>query len=80
MGFNNLQTSQIIKISVVGGQIFIVAIMVVYMIFAFVLTRRVKIMNLNLKTPHGKSFSALAKIHFIVSLFVVILTLLSIRI
>ena len=80
MGFEVLQTGQLIKISVIGIQVFVVAIMIIYMIFAFVMTRRVKIMNQNLKTSYARVFNDLSKIHFIASIVVVIISLLSIKI
>jgi hypothetical protein len=80
MGFDNLQTSEIIKAASAAGEIVVLGIMVIYVIFSFVLTRRIKIMNLNLKTPYSKSFVVISKIHTIALIVVILLTLLSIKI
>lgn len=79
MDFNNLQFDNLVKIGAVTGEIVILGIMVVYFLFSFILTRRIKVMNLNLKTPHAKSFITIARIHSLASLITIILTLLSIR-
>ncbi|MBW6441740.1 hypothetical protein K0B04_02410 [Patescibacteria group bacterium] len=80
MDFNNIQTDQLIKMGVVSGEIFILAIMVIYLVHAFILSRRIKIMNLNLKTPYAKSFSSLSRIHTIATIIIIIITVLSIEI
>jgi hypothetical protein len=80
MGFENLQSIEIIKTVATIGEIIVLAIMVIYVIFSFVLTRRIKVMNLNLKTPYSKGFITVSKIHTIALIVIVILTLLSIYI
>ncbi len=80
MDFNNLQSEQLIKVGAVVGEAIILAIMVIYFIFAFILSRRIRVMNLNLKTPYEKSFITIARIHTFASLIAVIITLLSIRV
>lgn len=59
--------------SFVGG--ILIALMFSYLVFSFVLIRRVKIMNTNFKTPYAKVFSTLTGINFILTLVVIALTL-----
>jgi len=75
----NIYLDKIINLSVYGGKIFILFIMVLYFIFAFILIRRLKIMNQNFSTPYSSAFNLAAKIHFFASLLVIILTFLSLK-
>jgi len=74
---DNIQLEQTIKYLTYGGEIIVLLIMIIYLIFAFVFIRRLKIMNLNLQTPHNKLFSQIAKLRFAVAFVVVILTFFS---
>lgn len=78
MGFDNLPTLKIIEAAAKIGEIVMLGIMVISFIFSFVLSRRIKVMNLNLKTPYSKSFLRTSKIHTVGLLIVILLTLLSI--
>lgn len=62
---------------VIGGKILIVGIMILYTIFAYILIKRVKLMNLNLTTKYTKLFEKIALLHFILSILVVILSVLN---
>ena len=48
-----------------------------YLFFAFLLTRRVKIMNTNFKTPFSMMFTLIAFLNFVASLAVTTITLLT---
>jgi ABC-type Fe3+-siderophore transport system permease subunit len=76
---NNFQTENLVKIAAVAGELLILTIMFIYLIFAFVHSRRIKIMNLNLKTPYAKSFVKISKIHMVLVLLIIILTIFSIK-
>jgi hypothetical protein len=80
MEFNKLEMSTVIKFGAITGEIFIIAIMVIFLIFSFILTRRIKVMNLNLKTPYAKVFEKISKIHTLATLIVIILSLLALKI
>ncbi|MFH1648119.1 MAG: DUF5657 family protein [Patescibacteria group bacterium] len=58
---------------VIAGKIIVILIMVLYAVFAFILTKRVKLMNANLTTPQSKLFERIARIHMVLSIFVIIL-------
>jgi hypothetical protein len=58
-------------------EIVVLVLMLFYIFFAFILTRRVKIMNTNFKTPAAPSFSLLASINLLASLVVIVITLLT---
>lgn len=75
----DISIDKIIQFSAYGGEVFILFIMLIYLIFAFILIRRLKIMNQNFSTPYSHSFEFLAKIHFFASLIVIILTFLSLK-
>lgn len=74
---DNIKIGDMVNILVYGGEIFIFIIMVIYLVFAFVSIRRLKIMNLNLKTPYNKFFSLVANLHFVATFIVVVLTFMS---
>ncbi|MBU1133162.1 hypothetical protein KKG08_02735 [Patescibacteria group bacterium] len=57
----------------IAGKIIVILIMVLYAVFAFILTKRVKLMNANLTTPQSKLFERIARIHMVLSIFVIIL-------
>lgn len=64
-----------LKIGISGVELVTLAIIVLYLIFSLVLIRRIRIMNLNLKTPYSKGFVVLAWLHTLASLFSAILVL-----
>jgi len=70
---NKLPIVQIIM----GGIILIVGVMILYTIFAYILTKRVRLMNSNLTTKYTKLFEKLAFLHFIISVFIVILSIIN---
>ena len=74
---DNAQLDQIIRYLAYGGEIAVFLIMIIYLIFSFVFIRRLKIMNLNLKTPYNKLFTSIAKLQFTAALVIVILTFFS---
>lgn len=75
---NDTQITKLIEVGAKAGEVFVLAIMIIYTASSFILTRRIKVMNLNLKTPHSKNFTRISKIHTILLLLVILLTLLSI--
>ena len=68
-----MDISPYIRQLVIGGKIIVVLIMVLYAVFAFILIKRVRLMNANLTTPQSKFFERMSKIHLILSILVVIL-------
>jgi len=77
---SNIDKFQIIDKGTLALQIFTLLVITIYLIFSFVLTRRIRIMNLNLKTPYSKGFIAIAWMHSIASLIAFLITLLSLKI
>ena len=77
---SNLNKMQIADMGVSAIQILSLLVMAIYLIFSFVLTRRIRIMNLNLKTPYSKGFIAISWMHSLASLAVFLITLLSLKI
>lgn len=79
MDVNQLSIAQIVS----GGSYLIEAliffVMFIYLFFAFLLIRRLKIMNLNFRTPYRTFFSFIARLHFIATLLIIILTFLTLR-
>ena len=57
-------------------QFLVVILMIVWILFAFMLTRLVKIMNESFSSPVAPLFSFLTTVHFIASVLVVILAIL----
>ena len=58
-------------------KIIVLLISLFYLFFAFLLTRRVKIMNTNFKTPFAPEFSLVAFMNLAASLIVTTITLLT---
>jgi len=79
MGYNQFTLQQIIEMAVYISEAFIFLVMVLYLVFAFVLIRRLKIMNINFNTPHSTLFTIVAKLHFIIALIITVLTFLTLR-
>lgn len=77
---SNLDKLQIIDIGTLAIQIFVLLVIAIYLIFSFVLTRRIRIMNLNLKTPYSKGFIVISWMHSLASLIAFLVTLLSLKI
>jgi len=57
---------------------FMIFISLIYFIYAITFSRRIKIMNKNLKTGYEKTFNGMSKFHIFLSLVSIILFLLSI--
>jgi hypothetical protein len=79
MTYNGITLQQLITWGSYAGEAFIFFIMFLYLVFAFVLIRRVKIMNINFHTPHSVFFTIIAKLHFILTFVIIILTFLTLR-
>lgn len=77
--YKDIQIDKIVIFAGRGGEVFFFLVMVLYLVFAFVLIRRVRLMNLNLRTPNARVFTLLANIHFIAAFIVVLLTFFSIK-
>lgn len=52
-------------------ELMVVFLQITYVIYAFILTKQVRLMNLSFKTPFASGFSLLAKVHFIASILLV---------
>jgi|GEM_PF-2969739 len=79
MDISNYSIQQIIEVGSGTIEIFVFLMMVLYLFFAFILIRKLRIMNLNFKTPYNKLFLLLARAHFVASFIVIILTFITIR-
>jgi hypothetical protein len=53
-----------------------VIVMIVYVLFAFMLTRLVKIMNRSFKSPYTIVFQTVASLHFLAAVGIVLLAIL----
>ncbi|MFZ2664131.1 MAG: DUF5657 family protein, partial [Patescibacteria group bacterium] len=60
MDISQYSIQQIIEVSSHAVQIFVFLVMVLYLFFAFILIRKLRIMNLNFKTPYSKLFTLLS--------------------
>jgi hypothetical protein len=78
-GISQLSIPQIISASSYVIQAFVFFVMFLYLFFAFVLIRRLKIMNLNFRTPYSMFFAFIARLHFFATLLILILTFLTLR-
>ncbi len=58
-------------------QMLVLILQTIYVLFAFMLTRQIKLMNRNFQTPLAPLFSLLALIHFLVSLSVLAISVIS---
>ena len=74
----NLSFENIIGFGLTGVRIFIIAVMTIYVIYTVILSRRIKIMNQNLKTPYEKSFIKLSKLHMFASVAATAIAILAI--
>jgi hypothetical protein len=59
------------------GKIMVLILQAIYILFAFMLTRQLKIMNHNFKTNLAGIFNLLALVHLIAAFAILILTYLS---
>ena len=76
MELNNLmEREKLIDTGIGGVELFTLVIILIYFVFSFVLTRRIRIMNLNLKTPYSKGFIVLSWIHTLASLAAALMVL-----
>lgn len=74
----NLSFEKIIDLGLIGVRIFIIVVMTIYVIYTIILSRRIKIMNQNLKTPYEKSFIKLSKLHMFASVAATAIAILAI--
>ena len=74
----NLSFEKIIDLGLIGVRIFIIVMMIIYVIYTVILSRRIKIMNQNLKTPYEKSFIKLSKLHVFTSVAATAIAILAI--
>jgi len=74
----NLSFEKIIDLGLIGVRIFIIVMMIIYVIYTVILSRRIKIMNQNLKTPYEKSFIKLSKLHIFTSVAATAIAILAI--
>ena len=74
----NLSFENIIDLGLIGVRIFIIVMMIIYVIYTVILSRRIKIMNQNLKTPYEKSFIKLPKLHVFTSVAATAIAILAI--
>jgi hypothetical protein len=74
----NLSFENIIDLGLIGVRIFIIVVMTIYVIYTIILSRRIKIMNQNLKTPYEKSFIKLSKLHMFASVAATAIAILAI--
>ena len=74
----NLSFENIIDLGLIGVRIFIIVMMIIYVIYTVILSRRIKIMNQNLKTPYEKSFIKLSKLHVFTSVAATAIAILAI--
>ncbi|MFC1625048.1 DUF5657 family protein [Patescibacteria group bacterium] len=62
---------------VIGGKIVLILFMIMYAVFAYILTKRVILMNKNLTTPQSSLFNIIAKTHMVLSILVIILAVIN---
>ena len=62
---------------VIGGKIVVILFMVFYAVFAYILTKRVSLMNKNLTTPQSALFNIIAKTHMVLSVLVILLAIIN---
>ena len=60
------------------AQIFLLAILAIYTIFAFLVQKQVGILNRTIKTAKEKLLNALAQIHFLIAAILLIATIVAI--
>lgn len=60
-------------------KVFMLLMMVLYLIYTFLFSRKLKIMNQNLETPYKKFFSTVSWLHILSVLIIIILTALYLR-
>lgn len=78
MGYNNIfGQASLTTMGVLVLKIFMLFMSVVYFIYTVILSRRVRIMNQNLKTSYEKSFVRLSMLHILASVVAVALFTLS---
>ncbi len=65
------------KMGVLGLEIFMLFMSIVYFVYAIVFSRRVRIMNQNLKTSYERSFVRLSRFHILASVVTIALFALS---
>jgi hypothetical protein len=76
-----IETIDPLQVFVIGAVnnvyvLLLLLIEVVYIIFAFIVTRQIKMMNRSFRTPLAPVFKLLGRLHFIAALIVLVLTIL----
>jgi hypothetical protein len=79
MGSSGLSNMHIMDIGATVIKGFVFLMMVLYLIYTFLFSRKLKIMNQNLETPYRKFFYTVSWFHMLSILIVVILTALYLR-
>lgn len=78
MEFNSIfEQTTLTRVGIIGLEIFMLFMAVIYFIYTLVLSRRLKIMNQNLKTSYEKSFVGISVFHTIASVVAIALFLFS---
>lgn len=74
---SGMEIGKIVGLAPIATEIVVLLLSLSYLFFAFLLTRRIKIMNTNFKTPFAPVFSLLVFINLLASLVVTTITLLT---
>lgn len=72
-----LEQTTLARIGVVGLETFMLFMAIIYFVYTLVLSRRIKIMNQNLKTSYEKGFVLVSRIHITASVVAIALFALS---
>lgn len=61
------------RIGVVGLEVFMLFMAIIYFVYTLVLSRRIRIMNQNLKTSYEKGFVRVSRLHIMASVVAIAL-------
>jgi hypothetical protein len=73
-----IDPTQLLNIGIVSGfyGLLIIMIELFYIVFAFIVTRQIKLMNRSFRTPMAPIFTLMGRLHFLGSFIILLVTIL----
>lgn len=78
MELTSIGQGSLVGVGIIGLKIFVFIMAVLYLIYTLILSRRIRIMNQNLKTSYEKSFLRISRLHILGAIIAIVLAILSI--
>lgn len=78
MELTSIGQGSLVGVGIIGLKIFVSIMVILYLIYTLILSRRIRIMNQNLKTSYEKSFLRISRLHILGAIIAIVLAILSI--